>query len=188
MRHLLLGILLLVSGYYLFSGEEDVFDTPPTETLGQAEKPTAYVEGAQFVFYKDNGQANFDLSSEKATYFKDSARVIISQPRLEMIQESGDHVTLRANSGHYDTERETLSFEGEVELRQSRNQETAMILSTEQLQVDQQAQTLSTDHNVTLQQGPHALRALGMRANLTSKKIELLSQVRGQYVFDKNDG
>ncbi len=188
MRHLLLGIFVLVSGIYLFSQPDDSKEDLGFDDLGTEERPAAYVEGARFVFFEKDGHADFDLHSSKALYYEKSARIIVSEPRLLLDRGQQETIHLSARSGHYDTQAQTLELSGEVILKRELPGASAMTLETEILKLDKLSRFISTDQVVTIRQGGHELEAKGLQANLDSKKIELLSRVRGHYVLGASDG
>ena len=57
-------------------------------------------------------------------------------------------------------------------------------LKSDEFELNNQTHFISTDQAVTITKGKSSIRAVGLNAWIDEKKIELLSEVQGHYVFN----
>ena len=189
-------IILLAIGSYALLHEND---TPSISSYNagqnKAEKPSAFIKDGQFKIYDKNGQAT-NLSSKKALYYSDPKRILIQSPSISFKTSNGQTVTLNAKEGVFHPEDERLLLSGGVIIQQSAttnpkqtthlpsNDNEDWILQSEEFELNNKSHFISTDQAVTMTKGQSLIRAVGLNTWIDENKIELLSNVRGRYVFN----
>jgi len=183
----LLILLLAIGSYALLHENDRPSATQYSKEQDQNEKPSAFIKGGQFKIYDKSGQATL-LSSEEALYFTDPKRVLIQSPAISFDTDNGQTITLNANEGIFHPDKEQLSLKGNVVIQQlttnSQQNNEIWVLQSEEFELNNKTHFISTDQAVTMTQGSSLIRAVGLKAWIDEKRIELLSDVRGRYVFN----
>jgi len=178
---LIIAFLLTTVAIFVFDESEP--DHPATTNSTQTkEQPSNFIQNGRFIIYDENGYST-TLTSTNAEFFPNSDYVRIQSPAIDVINASGDRIKLTANSGHYNPISEKLILRGNVSIFQSSPPEDAWSAKGEEFTLDNKRRFISTDQAVTIKKGMHYMNATGLNAWLDEKTIDLLSNVRGQYVF-----
>ncbi len=176
----LLFVLIVIA--LLFIDHEDDSATKPVSDDTSGERPASYVINGDIKSFGEDGQLAFSLQSKAAYYFLSDERIEINSPQLSINPNQSGHVTVNASQGLYLPKQAMLDLTGQVTLVRE-DKQADLKISTESLRIDQHADFISTDQAVTIEQADNQLRAIGLQAWLKQKRIELLSNVRGHYVF-----
>jgi len=184
----LLILLLAIGSYGLLHENDRPSAKQYNKEQDQSEKPSAFIKGGRFKIYDKSGQATL-LSSKEALYFTDPKRVLIQSPAISFDTNSGQTITLIAKEGTLYPDNEQLSLKGNVVIQQlttnspQQNDEN-WTLKSEEFKLNNKTHFISTDQAVTMTKGSSLIRAVGLKAWIYEKRIELLSDVRGRYVFN----
>lgn len=197
-----LVILLAIASYQLLHENSHNNPAKITSEKDQTEKPTAFILNGKFTIYDKNGHAT-DLYSKKARYFSDPKRILIDSPAITFKTTDNQTVTLNANTGVFHPEDERLLLRGKVVIQRGTHQLSdtpdknahlsseisnnieAWTLESEEFELNNKTHFISTDQAVTMTKGKSSIRAIGLNAWIDEKRIELLSEVQGHYVFNE---
>ena len=196
--------ILAIASFYLLHETDHSDDKPSRPIVKQDEKPSAFISNGEFTIYDKNGRAT-NLVSKKARYYTNPKRIIIDSPSISFKTDTNQTITLNAQKGTFHPDEETLFLKGEVIIEQipTASQETLTIsplqsnqtihhtaepetwtLKSDEFKLNNQSHFISTDQAVTMTKGKSSIRAIGLNAWIDEKKIELLSEVQGHYVFN----
>jgi len=179
----ILIVTFLLTTVAIFVFNESAPDLPhTTSTTPTVEEASNFIQNGRFIIYDENGYST-TLTSTNAEFFPNSDYVSIQSPSIVLINAAGDKIELSSNRGHYNPKSEKLILNGDVIIFQSSPPEDAWSAKGEEFTLDNKRRFISTDQAVTIKKGMHFLNATGLNAWLDEKKIDLLSKVRGQYVF-----
>jgi len=188
-------ILLAIASYQLLHENNHSSSTTLKTKKNQEEKPSAFISNGEFKIYDKEGNAT-NFSSKKARYFSNPKRILIDYPSISFDTNDNQTITLNAKEGIFHPEEEKLSLKGEViiqrlppiETAHSSNSKTEELetwtLKSDEFELNNQTHFISTDQAVTMTKGKSSIRAIGLNAWIDEKKIELLSEVQGHYVFN----
>lgn len=188
-------ILLAIASYHLLHENNHSSSSTFKTAKNKKEKPSAFIRNGEFKIYDKNGNAT-NLSSKKARYFSNPKRILIDAPSMSFDTDDKQTITLNAKEGIFHPEEEKLFLKGEVVIQRFAPINNAQIPSnkTEQLEtwtlksdefeLNNKTHFISTDQAVTIIKGKSSIHAVGLNAWIDEKKIELVSEVQGHYVFN----
>lgn len=157
--------------------------TPEDTSNNKTIKPSAFLLNSTFFLYNSRGQAS-EIHAKKAYFFSNSEFIKIDQPSFSSTNDTETRYTLNAKAGDYHPTNETLLLSGNVKAQQITQDKLIWTLESEQLLLNYKSGRISTDKEVIISQGMHLLTAEGIEASMNDKKLNLLSKVRGKYVFE----
>gem|GEM_PF-2768236 len=198
---LLIILLAIASYYFLHENNHTSLTTLKTKT-NKEEKPSAFISNGEFKIYDKDGNAT-NLSSKKARYFSNPKRILIDFPSISFDTNDNQTITLNAKEGIFHPEEEKLFLKGDViiqrlppstnedsptgssqTLNNSTEQFETWTLESDEFELNNQTHFISTDQAVTMTKGKSSIQAVGLNAWIDERKIELLSEVQGRYVFN----
>lgn len=164
--------------------QEDQGSSEPEFMGTQVARPYATLGNGTIRQFNDQGQTAVVLSMDKALYYEESDAVEMLSPRMQISNDQGLKVRVQAARGNYHPNAQTLDLSDQVRVIQTANGNPDTLISTETLAIDNRSRFISTDSAVTITRGAQRLQAVGLRASLDEKRVELLSQVKGRYELD----
>ncbi len=179
---LVLLVLAIYSGRYMFSGDPAVVET----TVPGAEITyDAYSVGITSVLYNEAGRVDYTLEATEQTHYLDNTTVL-NNPYVRLYQDSGERWNIAARSGRIhgaaDSDNiERLDLSDEVELFQVDAAGERMTLTTGFISLFPGTETMNTDREVTMTTNALRQTAIGMHVDLRQDKLTFRSQVRGRY-------
>lgn len=181
-QFILLGMLLIlttVSGWFALQvRSSDKEKAPAQENL-----PNLILRDVTITQMNTEGHPKHQLQAAELTHIRKKKFTTVKQPHL-VIFDPTTQWTVQAEYG----EMTGQNHEEQVELRDkvrvnslnTKNNKTTA-LETSELTFLPKQQLLKTDATITLLQGRNRLNAQGLRADLKTKQIEFLANVRGYY-------
>jgi LPS export ABC transporter protein LptC len=179
-------ILIAALGlYWALNIAQDTQIHLASDTLSENKtvKPSAFLINSTFYLYSNKGQVS-EIHARKAYFFSNSEFIKIDQPSFSSHTAEDIKYTLSAQNGDYHPTQETLLLTGGVKAQQFTNNQLIWTLESEQLLLNNKTARIDTDKPVYISQGKHSLTAEGIEASMNDKKLNLLSKVRGKYVFE----
>lgn len=198
-------MLLAIASYQLLHESNHANLSAHKTNENKAEKPSAFIQNAEFTIYDKNGHAT-QLSSKNAHYYSNPKRILIDSPSISFNTSDNQAITLNANTGIFHPEQEKLFLKGNVIIERTpppaslANESPVKIsiltpnnyaeqfetwtLESDEFELNNQTHFISTDQAVTMTKGKSSIQAIGLNAWIDEKRIELLSEVRGRYVFN----
>lgn len=189
----LLIILFLSIALLLFMQHEDAIKSTPKHEAAATDKPTAFMENSKITTYDSSGTPNFVLESQQALFYDDQQLITLKKPHIIFAEKGASkndeieyqNIELHAEEANFHTEDEVLLLKDNVSLVMP-DFESPLHIKTQKLRLEKKTRFISTDELVTITKGSGTLTATGLKAWADDKKIELLSEVRGQYVLNHN--
>ena len=158
--------------------------SPPGTAIVNAEQsnlPDYFMESYNIISVDIEGNANRWLSGKKLEHFPNGDPNLLN-PTLQFRQKE-QHWLLLAEKGNI-YEDKTLSLDGNVNIQQLNGKTKALIIQTEHLDILVGENTASTDQKVKVSDENGEINATGMNINFKEHQLQLLSQVKGHYVFE----
>jgi lipopolysaccharide export system protein LptC len=148
----------------------------------QATRSDYYMEGVVSRHFDLNGQLSHVLIAPRIDHFQDQKRSLMQQPRIQLARPDGVPWEVSAELADAEHSSEKLTLRQQVSLSRSAVAGVAPLrMETDMLIVDMQARTADTSSTVHFSGANGKVSATGLRANLTTEQLELLSNVKGHY-------
>jgi lipopolysaccharide export system protein LptC len=149
-------------------------------------EPDWIVHSVQGVERDINGEVKYQFTADALTHHPlddttsiEKPHFMLNNPHHETWQVTSQRATAYSNNQHI----QTIRLEDNVVLTQyTGTKKIPLVMTTRTLTVDVQQKVAETPDPVQFNQGRDNTSAVGMRAYLDRKVIELLSKVRGTYV------
>ena len=200
-------ILILVTGlswWYVKSLEKSLMPKPETTTQG----PDYFMFDAVSTVLNQAGKPEQQLATAYLAHYPDDDRTELKDAHLTLHQEDGSLWSIKANKGTLYNATEQIFLSGQVVIERPQPtpataegapQETTpqengqgatvpanilqggLKIETDQLRIDAARQFAETNDPVHIISQELKVNALGMKANLQTKTVELLAKVRGTY-------
>lgn len=155
-------------------------DTPPLMNHVTGSDPIdLYVVQPRGAKFDENGRLTQTLEAERLTHFQGSNRSELIEPRL--------HIHTKKNA-IWDGDARTGTLLGDSEIRLRDNvviaeRDGITRLTTSQLNYFPKEQKVDSAAGVVMKRASDTTTAVGMRADLNSNRVELLSRVEGRHVL-----
>ena len=155
-----------------------------------ARAPAALVERSDYVLrdfelvtLDDDGRESFTVRGPYLQRDVGGRSLSIVEPRFTFPHADGGRWSARSEAAWVSPDADEVHLLREVRMiGPPREGETPGRLDTARLVVLPEAEQARTDHRVTVTQGASILEGTGLRADLATKRFELLDQVKGRYV------
>jgi len=179
---LLPGIVLLlfaaVTGYWVWQTwkpeAEPILVGPPRSDY--------FLVDFELVALDKQGQEAFRASGPRLARHPTLESITVEQPRFWFPDDSGGQWTARANDAWVDGNGDELRLNGNVAFDgPPQAKQGAVSLRTEQLSVFPETRTVASDAQVTVTTPRSILRGRGLRADIGTRRFQLLSEVEARY-------
>lgn len=182
LRMLALAITLAVTVFLLWQGGE-----PPATSYSDAEQlrgeaePDGFVINGSYTSYDETGRLKIVFTSPRIEQFEEGNLATMESPSAELFSDTNDGPwILNAENGSLRRSEDVLHLSGNVRVvRTIGNREAT--LATESLTLDNAEGIVFTDDPVTITDLTGITRAIGMKAWIDERILELNSQVKGRY-------
>ena len=149
--------------------------------VGEDEADFFIINGI-YTLFNENGRISSVIKSEKAKHYPDKNIAILTEPNLLIYREDNTPWRVTAISGEYNLDQEKIELEKNVVIIRDEHLATPWKLTTESLTIINKSRLVTTKQAVTISDGISIMKGIGMNAWLDDKRIELTSNVRGNYV------
>lgn len=165
-----------------------------------AQKPAVTTAAPDYIMYDtvstvldESGEPKHRLQTTHLTHFPEDNRTELQDARLTLHQQDGSLWSVKANRGTLFQETEQIYLTGDVVIErpntdtlpapdmQKPTSEAGIKIETDRLHIDPNLQTAQTEAPVVIRNREARVNAVGMKANLQTKSVELLANVRGIY-------
>ena len=169
------GLILLI---FLLAYSET--GTPPTLTGNMQTKqyPDFYLINSYSKQYDKEGSLDIIMESQSLQHNPKDDSISLKRPYFQFFQDGVATWEIKALSGTAYNNGNKIELEQRVAMINENKQSS---LKTPQLFIYPNKKRANTEQPVTLQSPNSFTRAIGMKADLSTKQITLLDQVRGQY-------
>jgi lipopolysaccharide export system protein LptC len=190
----LLALAALLSWWYIKTLDKSLALKPAEATKG----PDYFMYDTVSTVLDDSGEPKHRLETAYLAHFAEDNRTELQQAHLTLHQQDGSLWYIKANRGTLFQETEQIDLAGDVVIErppttdsqaQTMGNETqapplsqsGVTIQTERLHVDPKLQVAQTEDPVVISNPEVRVDAIGMKANLQTKSVELLAKVRGVY-------
>ncbi|MER2493299.1 LPS export ABC transporter periplasmic protein LptC [Catenovulum sediminis] len=181
MKRLLLSVLVIItiSQYFWREWSQQPEVVTEYDPVAQADYTIEALSRRQF---DENGHLHTQLDAEQLEHYQDLQFTYFQQPKYILYSSAQQqHWLIQANeSVIYDNR--NLELEGDVQVIASHPDEWFNTLYVEQLNMDLQAQTISTSSAVNAVADKLKFSGQGLRGNLQTQEFELINHVRAEYL------
>lgn len=154
-----------------------------------ADEPESFADNAVYMAFDDKGQLTSELQSPRVEEFSHSNLAHMQQPRAKLYsKDSRVPWLLRADRGTYNLKSQVMRLDGQVAVTRPLPDQPPAQLDTSHLTLDNARGIVHTDAPVTIKDVNGITRAVGMRAWVDKRVMELLSEVRGTYQLKADRG
>ena len=179
-RNLLTVLLFTVaaaSSWWLY---RQVQPTEPAAPAEVAHEPDYFFEDFVVTSMDTQGQPKHRLKGTRMAHYPDDDSTQIESPELELYVDAAPAWTIIAEHGSVSSGGDQVRLEGEVRIKQHRAEEAdAVSATTRDVLIRPDDEYAETDQLVVITRGTMKLQAVGMRAFLKERRVELLSKVVG---------
>lgn len=156
---------------------------PQNPTKVTSPLPDAFMEDVTALIMDKQGKPSMKIITPKMIHFADNDTTQLASPQLTLYRKSPKPWYVTANYAQATQGIENVHFWDNVEIHHAADgMNPATLIKTSTLMVHPNKKTAETDEVVTLIQPNLVVKATGMKADMNSGDIKLLSQARGEYV------
>jgi lipopolysaccharide export system protein LptC len=185
----MLGLAVTVVALFalLWQSEEPTTANDAVELRGEAE-PDSFVTGGRYLSFSETGQLTSRIESPRIEQFESDQAIRMQQPRATLFgEDDGASWELEAQQGEFQEALDLIQLTGNVRIirladnRATMPPSTPMSLFTEALTLNNEDQTIFTSEPVEIRDALGTTRAIGMKAWIDQRILELNAQVEGRY-------
>ncbi|MDU8500852.1 LPS export ABC transporter periplasmic protein LptC [Pseudomonas syringae] len=180
-KFLLLGVLALLLaavGYWNISPES--FMDQPLSTVDDT-VIDYYAINAHSVQYLPDGTLQYDMTSDKVEHVKATDVTLLTTPDLHMYRGGEFPWHVQSKKGEVSSGGDQVELIDSVRVERTDEKQRTTIITTSRMTVFPQKQYAQTEQDVRIDGAGGVTTAKGMKAYLKDSRMDLLSNVRGQY-------
>lgn len=175
---MLLALVAAVTGWWAWNLSEE--EGPPP--LVGPPRSDYSVEGFELIAFDELGQEAFSMRGPRLARHPQLGHIEVEQPRLRMPAGSGQGWTGRSERAWIRRDGDVVRMLGRVDLQSApKRAANATRLQSEEIELHPKPRTASSEALVTITGPGSILRGRGMRADLATRRLELLNEVKGRY-------
>lgn len=141
-----------------------------------------YINDAELLGLDEEGQALYQITAKRLETRGEAGSLLLEDVRVEYRPRVDIAWLLTAARGEAPRNETYLDLQGRVELvRQPENEENGTIIQTERLRLQPEDFIATTNETVRIHLGQNQINATGIRAYLKDNRLELESNVHGQF-------
>ena len=165
----------------LWRSDQSRDETAPTNALGQDE-PDGFVKDSRYLSFDENGRRIAMIESPRIEQFQPEGLATMTSPSATLYDGGSDqpwHLTADQGTFHQTSDR--LDLSGDVRVVRPLAGNRSATLTTDQLTLDNDHRTVFTDQPVLITEAHGTTAAVGMKAWIDDRILELNSRVKGHY-------
>lgn len=144
--------------------------------------PGYYLKNAILTDYDANGTPSIRIHADRIDQVDHGPEVALTNVRVDYQSPNGQTWVMLGDTGHLETGGKIVDVAGNVKLTEtSTDHAGTAVLHTDTLRYDVSAGIATTDSDVRIDFGPHALTGRGLIANLKERTMRLESKVNGRF-------
>ncbi|WP_228300929.1 LPS export ABC transporter periplasmic protein LptC [Marinobacter lipolyticus] len=181
MRAFALGCAAVALFTLMWQSDEPKEPVEAAALRGQSE-PDGFVVKGRFMSFDETGRLTVRFESPRIEQFEDRNLATMESPRALVFGEGEpDPWRITADSGTVRDSTEVVELEGNVKVVRRTENNRQATLTTSRLTLNNVDRTAYTDAPVELTDSFSVTRAIGMKAWMDDRILELDSQVEGRY-------
>ena len=170
-------IALGVSTWILSSPSHRPAQTGPVSAM-----PGYYLKNAVLTDYDANGAPSIRIHADRIDQIDHGPEVALYNVRVDYQSPNGQSWVMLGDTGHLETGGKIVDVAGNVKLTEtSTDRAGTAVLHTDTLRYDVNNSIATTESDVRIDFGPHALTGRGLIANLKERTMRLESKVNGRF-------
>jgi lipopolysaccharide export system protein LptC len=154
---------------------------PPDELTDTQSDESYYMRDATLLGIGDNGVPSYRVHAAHIRHIAMDDSIELTNIRVRFETDPDAPWTLNAPRGQIPKEREYIDLIGEVTASREPGEGDELVIVTRDVRVLLEERIATTEALVTMNMGPHAVTAQGMRAYLKQDRVELQSDVHGLF-------
>jgi len=148
----------------------------------QRHDPDYYLVNFTLTTMGDDGSRKHQLSADNMFHYPDDDTASLENPHLVIFHDDADSWDIRAEHGLVSEAGKSVMLQGDVFIEQiSTRSDQGMQIITRDVSVKTEEEFASTEQPITIKDRYGVTEAIGMRADLKEHRLQLMSQVRGNY-------
>ena len=173
-----IAALFAAVGYWNISPER-FLDKPQVE-INEAEIDY-YAINAHSVQYLEDGKLQYEMTADKVEHVKASDITLLTQPDLQMYRGTAFPWHVQSERGEVNPGGTEVELIDSVRIARTDEKNRQTLITTSRMTVFPQKQYAQTQQAVRIDGAGGVTTAKGMKAYLNDGRMNLLSNVRGQY-------
>lgn len=176
---LLLSLTIMIVGRYLLSVEKEY-------TKQLLSNPQQLYYAHQFKNFSltntsPNGEIQSTIYSPSTRMLTEEQKSLMDDPKILMYREQEPPIEITSNHAQIFHNENLTSLEDNVKVTMPDKNNNVIVMTTEQLTLDNSTQTAKTDLPATIIHGKGNMQGTGLEFNPHTKQIKFLNKVRGIY-------
>ena len=173
-----LAVLLAAAGYWNIS-PESFMDQPVTSVDESA--IDFYAINAHSVQYLPDGKLQYEMTADKVEHLKATDVTLLTTPDLQMFRGTLYPWHIQSKQGEVSPGGTQVELIDSVRVARTDDKNRTTIITSSRMTVFPQKQYAQTEQAVRIDGAGGVTTAKGMKAYLKDGRMDLLSNVRGQY-------
>lgn len=178
---LLVGLLLLAAGSWWFLS---IVDPSRHQAITiSVEGPDHFMEDFISTTLGKSGTPLHRLIAVRLTHYPNQEHSDLLQPTMTFYREDGHIWVASAKEGRVWDDGKEIFLKGDVNIRRPGEPQKLIVINTRDLRILPDDDFAQTANSVVVQQDQNTVTATGMEAHFGQGEVNLLSEVRGWYVY-----
>ncbi|MDD2049031.1 LPS export ABC transporter periplasmic protein LptC [Pseudomonas putida] len=173
-----IAALLVAVGYWNI-GPESFLDKPVVSVDNNA--IDYYATNAHSVQFLPDGKMQYEMTADKVEHLKVSEVTLLTKPDLQMYRGTTYPWHVQSEKGEVNPDGSEVELIDSVRVARTDEKNRTMIITTSRMTVFPQKQYAQTAQAVKIDGAGGVTTGNGMKAYLKDGRMDLLSNVRGQY-------
>ena len=179
-RRILLVVLLIAAAlaWVISRGPDDLMYQP---AVVKTHEPDYSMSGFTATLMDHQGLPAYRVRAESMRHYSDDMIAYWSHPQVSFLRQGQDVWTITADEARSPDQEDYIELDGDVRLKQVGDQVDLREVTANEMILYTKDQVIRSDGDVSLIHSAGETRGTGMRADLQSRRIQLLSNVSGEY-------
>ncbi|MNE62181.1 lipopolysaccharide exporter periplasmic protein [compost metagenome] len=173
-----IAALLAAVGYWNISPER-FLDKPQAKVDESA--IDYYAVNARSVQFLPDGRLQYEMTADKVEHMKATEVTLLTKPDLQMYRGTDYPWHVQSERGEVNSDGTEVELIDSVRVARTDQKNRATIVTSSRMTVFPQKEYAQTEQAVRIEGGGGVSTGVGMKAYLKDSRINLLSNVRGQY-------
>ena len=174
-----IAVLFAAVGYWNISPGRFLDDTPTAAVDESA--IDYYALNARSVQYLPDGKLQYEMTANKVEHVKTSEITLLTQPDLQMYRGTTYPWHIQSKRGEVNPDGSQVELIDSVRVARTDEKNRSTIITSTRMTVFPQKQYAQTEQAVRIDGAGGVTTGKGMKAYLKDGRMDLLSNVRGQY-------
>lgn len=175
---LVLTLVVGAIGYWRITPERFMDNTPMAVDENLIDY---YATNTHTVQYMEDGSVQYELTAEKVEHKQANEVSYVTRPDMQIYRGTPYPWHVRSDRAEVNPDGTQVELIDAVKMNRTDQKDRTTVINTSRATVFPRRQYAETDQNVRIDGANGVTTAKGMKAYLKDSKVDLLSNVRGQY-------